>query len=83
VASLAGSCNLPAQGNILGADLEAVPHPCLADGYWALLPPMSVGEHTVHFSGGFGSDFALDVTYHISVRPRQQVVGQGASSLHP
>lgn len=83
VASLAGSCKLPAQGNVLGVELDAAPHPCVADGYWALLPPMSVGDHTVHFSGGFGSDFTLDVTYHITVRPRQRVVDKGTSSLHP
>jgi hypothetical protein len=83
VASLAGSCNLPAQGNILGAELEDVPHPCVADGYWALLPPMSVGDHTIHFSGGFGSGFSLDVIYHISVRPRQQAVGAATSLLRP
>ena len=83
VASLVGSCNLPAQGNILGVELEAVPHPCVADGYWALLPPMSVGEHTVHFSGEFGGGFSLDVTYHIRVRPRQQAAEASASSLRP
>jgi hypothetical protein len=47
----------------------------VTDGYWVILNPLSVGQHTIHFSGqaraipalGF-PPFSLDVTYHISVR---------------
>ena len=49
---------------------DPVPHDCVADGYWALLSPLSVGTHTIHFAGGFASGFSLDVTYHITVTPR-------------
>jgi hypothetical protein len=43
-----------------------VPHPCVADGYWVLLPPLSTGSHTIHFVGGIASQgFALDVTCQI------------------
>jgi hypothetical protein len=48
-----------------GGDAEAV-----ADGYWAILPPLSRGEHTIHFSGGLcmeGSPlFDVDVTYNVT-----------------
>ena len=85
VASPAGLCNIPLTDNILGAPLQPIPHECVADGYWALLPPMSVGEHTIRFAGGFSANgFSLDVTYHITVRPRQKVVvGANPLSAHP
>ncbi len=47
----------------------------LSDGYWIMLAPLSVGEHYIHFAGEvdfFGTPFALDVTYHITVVPRGQ-----------
>jgi hypothetical protein len=63
-------CMLPAD-NLFGA--SAGPHECVGDGCWALLPPLSVGEHTVHFEGEFGAvpGFLLDVTYHVTVAPRR------------
>jgi hypothetical protein len=75
--STVGSCDIPPTDNIFGIPLNPGIHECVADGYWALLPPLSVGTHTIHFSGGysyFGSPFALDVTYHITVAPRKKVV---------
>ena len=46
-------------------DPEAV-----ADGYWAALPRLPQGEHTVHFTGGLcdaGSPaFVVDVTYNVT-----------------
>jgi hypothetical protein len=70
VAGAVGECTLP-DDNIFGVPFEPVPHKCVADGYWALLPPLSAGDHTIHFAGGMASvDFSLDVTYHITVRGR-------------
>ena len=67
-ASTAGMCMLP-DDNLYGA--LPGPHECVADGFWALLPPMSTGMHTIHFHGEFGAapGFFVDVTYHISVGP--------------
>jgi hypothetical protein len=41
----------------------------VADGYWIMLAPLPVGEHTIHFTadGPVFGPFALDVTYHITV----------------
>jgi hypothetical protein len=66
--STVGTCRLPID-NQFGAN--AGPHPCVADGFWALLPPMSTGKHTVHFSGRFADNpgFLLDVTYTLNVGP--------------
>lgn len=63
-----GECTIP-DDNIFGVPFAPGPHPCVADGYWALLPPLSAGNHTIHFAGGFTNPaFSLDVTYHITVR---------------
>ncbi len=44
--------------------------PAVGDGVYLMLRPLSVGQHTIHFSGDFGAgNFALDVTYHITVSP--------------
>jgi hypothetical protein len=65
-----GECTLP-DDNIFGLPVTAGPHECLSDGYWALLPPLSNGHHTVHFSGSIPSlPFSLAVTYEITVRGR-------------
>ena len=48
--------------------------PAVADGYWILLAPLSLGRHTIHFKGGFVADgFSLEVTYHITVKPKSSV----------
>jgi hypothetical protein len=69
--STVGVCNLPTE-NLWGAN--AGPHPCVADGFWALLPPMSTGQHVIHFSGELGAapGWFLDVTYHLTVGPRSR-----------
>jgi hypothetical protein len=48
----------------------------VADGYYLMLRPLPVGEHTIHF-GGFldasadlGFTFTLDITYDITVVPK-------------
>jgi hypothetical protein len=68
VPSDTGMCMLP-DDNLYGA--LPGPHECVADGFWALLPPMSTGMHTIHFHGEFGAapGFVVDVTYHLSVGP--------------
>ena len=73
--SAVGKCTIP-DDNIFFLPPEFVwapgPHECVADGYWALLPPLPTGKHTIHFAGGIASTgFALDVTYHITVRGRK------------
>jgi hypothetical protein len=78
VYSEVGSCTIP-DGNIFGFPIPPGPHECVADGYWALLPPLSVGEHTIHFSGSVpATNFSLDVTYHLTVQPRQKVAPAAA-----
>jgi hypothetical protein len=68
VSGAVGACTLP-DDNIFGIPFDPVVHQCVADGYWVLLSPLSVGNHTIHFAGGFESGFSLDVTYHITVSP--------------
>lgn len=59
---------LPAD-NIFGLAAGTVATPCADAGYYALIPPLSVGEHTIRIQGTLG-DFTVDVTYHITVAPR-------------
>ncbi|MFC2173360.1 hypothetical protein ACFLU6_12105 [Acidobacteriota bacterium] len=48
-------------------------YPSIADGYWMLLPPLSKGDHVIHF-GGIGGDpcgdptqwFVVDAKYNIT-----------------
>ena len=83
--STVGNCVLPADNLFVyfGYAVIAGPHECVADGYWALLPPLSVGKHTIRFAGGFASSgFALDVTYHITVKPRQKLAKSAMSPHH-
>lgn len=52
------------------ADEETV-----TEGYWALVPPLSVGKHVIEFGGDYCDPetgepfFEVDVTYHITVTP--------------
>ena len=44
--------------------------PAIDDGYYVLLNPLSVGEHTIHIhSENVSASFVLDVTYHLTVVP--------------
>ncbi len=79
--SAVGDCTVPpsADDNIFEVALDAGPHPCVADGYWAFLPPLSVGHHTIRLAGGLfaadGSEVTVDVTYQVTVwrhRPRME-----------
>ena len=66
------SVTLP-QNNDLG--LKPQTSPAISDGYWEFLKPLPPGEHTIHASGSFvdftttgTTNFATDVTYHITVK---------------
>jgi hypothetical protein len=67
---------LPAN-NALGAP-QGSTSPSVSDGYFVMLKPLSVGEHTLHFGGTAdltpvgGPIFIQDITYHITVVPRGQ-----------
>lgn len=67
------SFTLPPE-NVLGL-IEPVPNPSpsVSDGYWVLLPPLHVGEHTLSFRGvaqfDDGSKFEQNVTYHLTIVP--------------
>jgi hypothetical protein len=39
------------------------PGTAVGDGYYLLLRPLSLGEHTIHFGG----DFGIDTTFHLTV----------------
>ena len=62
------------ENNALGAEAGAT-SPSVSDGYFVMLPPFSVGEHTIHFSGlldaldEFGITFELGITYNLDVVP--------------
>jgi len=51
-----------------GGLLPAGSYPGVADGLWAALPPLSKGEHTIHFEMSAPSvGFSQDNTYHLTV----------------
>jgi hypothetical protein len=65
---------LPAVDNIyqlFGCDVSGTVYPQVTDGYWLMLAPLTVGEHTINFGGTIGDpvNFTLDITYHITVTP--------------
>jgi hypothetical protein len=43
--------------------------PFVDEGYYVMLKPLSVGQHTIHFHGDIPApvNFSLDITYHITV----------------
>ena len=62
------SVTLP-EGNILGFPAGTY-SPHVADGYWLMLTPLSVGQHTIVVHA-VNPPFSIDytVTYHISIQP--------------
>jgi hypothetical protein len=49
------------------------PQPGVADGYWIMLAPLKVGQHTLHFTGTeefpeWDWAFTVDVTYYLTVQ---------------
>jgi hypothetical protein len=59
---------LPAD-NVFGLPAGTLARPCADAGYYTLLPPLSVGEHTIEITGT-GPEIAVDVTYELTVAPR-------------
>ena len=55
------------EGNLFGLDAGDYA-PCLDNGYYLMLWPLSKGQHTIHFTGETADhSFSLDVTYHLTV----------------
>ena len=44
--------------------------PCVDDGIWLMLTPLPPGQHEIHFTAASSSSgpFALEVTYHLTVK---------------
>jgi len=45
--------------------------PVVADGYYLMLAPLSIGNHTIRFGGTYGAPLntaVTEITYHLSVR---------------
>ncbi|TXH67947.1 MAG: hypothetical protein E6Q83_15160 [Thiothrix sp.] len=69
----AQSDNLPFTINtdsILVTEYEDIPGTrdvSISDGYWVMLPPLKAGQHKIRFKAKAG-DFALDVTYNLTVQ---------------
>ena len=54
------------ENNVFGE--PAGSYRALADGFWVKLPPLSEGEHTIHWVvSAPNSDFSQDITYHLTV----------------
>ena len=58
----------------------------ITDGYWLMLPPLSPGQHTIHYGGKIDTRYTNDVTATITVVPEPAAVGlaaaAGALALH-
>ena len=67
------SVTLP-EDNLFGLPAETEVGPCADAGYYALLPPLPVGEHTIRIQGTLdAAGLRVDVTYRITVAPRAEV----------
>jgi hypothetical protein len=82
------SYNLPAKFNLdqvfFGENISGHVTPAAADGYFAMLKPLSPGRHTISFGGAYNdlsatppllSGGAGEMTYYLNVLPEKQ--GQG------
>ncbi len=57
--------------NLLGLS-AGTSAPSVSAGYFVMLAPLPVGQHTIHFAGNSGvspNEFMLDITYHLLVVP--------------
>jgi len=55
-------------GNLLGLD-PGTYAPCVDDGYYLMLAPLTSGQHTIHImAANSDNSFNLDVTYHLTVK---------------
>ena len=49
--------------------MKSVYYPAVDSGYYVLLPPLSAGQHTIHWAGSITFfSLSLDVTYNITVQ---------------
>jgi len=56
--------------NVLG--VPAGTGQSVSKGYYLMLAPLSVGEHTIRFGGTFPDfNFTLDITYHLTIAPKK------------
>jgi hypothetical protein len=59
------------EDNIFGVDPGWVDEEVVSDGFWIMLPPLTNGEHVIHFAGALCdagvSFFEVDVTYTLLV----------------
>jgi hypothetical protein len=85
--SPAGGFALSAPAGGLIEDLGLPPgdrDPSVADGYWLLLAPLSVGEHEISFYAALGDpaapDFETGVTYNLTVAPNAKAVPEPATA---
>ena len=54
-------------------DLPAGSFPAVADGYWILLAPLAVGQHTIHVvTGEPGSDNYVDLLIMLTIVPESE-----------
>ncbi len=53
----------------LGNVPAGVYSPAVDDGYYASVPPLPPGPHTIHFHANSGDTFVEDVTYELTVVP--------------
>jgi hypothetical protein len=53
-----------------GADSVGTVFPAVADGYYLMLNPLPVGQHTINFGGTLSGSGSLDVTYQVTVTPK-------------
>src|SRR5262249_32166284 len=49
--------------------ITGTPQVSVADGFWVMLRPLSVGQHTLHFRGGASPGFVTEVTYQLTITP--------------
>lgn len=65
-------CTGPIRQNLCGMP-EGSQRNSVGDGFWAMMKPLPVGPHQIHFAAQMvranGSVFALDVSYNIEVVP--------------
>jgi len=65
------SCAGPIEANPCGVPV-GTSRSAVSDGYWAMLHPLPVGQHQIHFAATIyrpTGPFSLDVTYNIVVTP--------------
>jgi hypothetical protein len=64
--------NLPEDNILLGPGTGPVTGTSVDAGFYLLLTPLSVGNHTLHFGGQFSAEaggLVIDTTYYITVTP--------------